>query len=598
MSERTLAHYRIEEPLGAGGMGEVYRARDLKLDRAVALKMLPPNAPGDGVARFEREARAIAALNHPGIVHVYSVEESDGVHFITMELVEGQTLDAAIPGHGLSIPGAISLGIGLADALSAAHREGVIHRDLKPSNVMITADGRVKVLDFGLAKLSRGAAPDAARTAITADGFMPGTVPYMSPEQLQGLEATEVSDIFALGVVLYEMTCGMRPFDGVTPAETSSRILRDNPDPVTSRRPDAPYDLGRIIARCLQRRPDRRFQTATDVRNELEELARLLDREPESRRPATPTGAQTVAENEFVLTADVVRRLRERHPEMIGGSMTWLENEVDSDVLAFFVHGMAQDQRRFADTLRMLPMRGVAPSLYGWDFHARHRPALSLDDHSVLLRALFQECVARLQPRRILLVGFSSGADHVVRMAISAEGPGVDVDGVLVLGGNVDLSSCFYSGVCAELDTKDPEAMLAQIKEVGAGIGSLRDWLTLQKYVVESFLKFGTDVETIKRYGRDIVEPFERRGEDQFIEWYRRLVARVPVVRFVMTEEDFPVLDRILARHLDENVLGDDYREDTIVREDTSHVGLSDADYIIRHTIGLLNAIDTQSGAR
>src|SRR5688572_13225993 len=214
---QTLGPYEIVAPIGAGGMGEVYRAVDPRLGREIALKLLPPETAADPerLARFRREARAAAALNHPNVVTVYSVEESGGVHFLTMELVDGQPLQDLIPSGGLPVSRVIHLAIAIADAVAAAHAKGLVHRDLKPANIMLTRDERVKVLDFGLAKDLRAAGPDDATLAVhdrTMPGMVMGTPPYMSPEQLAGQAVDHRTDIFSLGVVIYEMTTGRRPF--------------------------------------------------------------------------------------------------------------------------------------------------------------------------------------------------------------------------------------------------------------------------------------------------------------------------------------------------------------------------------------------------
>ncbi|HEU5311283.1 MAG TPA: serine/threonine-protein kinase, partial [Candidatus Eisenbacteria bacterium] len=216
-----LGAYEILGPLGAGGMGEVYRARDLRLGREVAVKVLPAEVGSspDRLARFEREARTVAGLNHPNIVTLHSVEDADGVRFLTMELVEGQTLSSLITPGGLPLPRLLELAIPLTDALVAAHERGVIHRDLKPGNVMVTREGRVKVLDFGLAKIATGENAAVERSVaatvdlpLSREGMMVGTVPYMAPEQIRGEPTDARSDLFSLGIILYELATGRRPF--------------------------------------------------------------------------------------------------------------------------------------------------------------------------------------------------------------------------------------------------------------------------------------------------------------------------------------------------------------------------------------------------
>jgi eukaryotic-like serine/threonine-protein kinase len=225
---QTISHYRILRPLGAGGMGEVYRAEDTKLGRQVALKVLAheTSSDPDRRARFEREARAIAALNHPNIVTIYSVEEDNGVLFMTMELVDGTALAEIIPATGMSLDKLLKVATPLADAIGTAHHRGITHRDLKPANVMISDEGRVKVLDFGLAKQQAGAFHGEAALLptehVTAEGKILGTIAYMSPEQVEGKIIDQRSDIFSLGIVLFEMATGQRPFK----ATRTSRCCR------------------------------------------------------------------------------------------------------------------------------------------------------------------------------------------------------------------------------------------------------------------------------------------------------------------------------------------------------------------------------------
>ncbi|MGD8817888.1 MAG: protein kinase, partial [Acidobacteriota bacterium] len=277
-----LNHYKILEKLGTGGMGEVYVAEDTRLNRRVAIKILPEDLAADPERRerFEREAQTIAALNHPNIVTIYSVEESDGLHFITMELVEGRSLGDLVPDGGMKLADFFKLAVPMVDALDAAHKKGITHRDIKPSNVMVTDEGRIKVLDFGLAKLARQESPlDPAEAAtmlapsdLTEQGQILGTVNYMSPEQAEGKGVDHRSDIFSLGVVLYEMATGEAPFKGDTKISVITSIMRDTPPPVSDLNVELPQHLGRVVNRSLAKDPERRYQSTTDLRNELEDL--------------------------------------------------------------------------------------------------------------------------------------------------------------------------------------------------------------------------------------------------------------------------------------------------------------------------------------
>jgi serine/threonine protein kinase/tetratricopeptide (TPR) repeat protein len=291
-----LGTYHITGLLGAGAMGEVYRARDTRLKRDVAIKVLPASVAGDPdrLVRFEREARTIAGLNHPNIVTLFSVEDEGDVRFLTMELVEGQSLDRVVTPGGLPLARVLELSIPLANALVAAHERGVIHRDLKPANVMVTHDDWIKVLDFGLAKVTGGEdpPPDATVGATTdaspsGEGQVLGTVPYMAPEQIRSETVDARSDLFALGIIMYELATGRRPFAGSSPADVTASILRDAPVPAASVRPDLPRDLNRIITRCLEKKPRDRFQTARDLYNDL----RYVQREIESGATAMTPGS-------------------------------------------------------------------------------------------------------------------------------------------------------------------------------------------------------------------------------------------------------------------------------------------------------------------
>jgi serine/threonine protein kinase len=294
MIGRTLAHYRINAAIGAGGMGEVYRATDTKLNREIALKILPLDMARDPerLARFQREARTVAALNHPNIVTIYSVEEAEGVHFLTMELVEGRSLKDCITEGGMPVEQIVEIARALGEALAAAHEKGIMHRDLKPANVMVTEDGRVKALDFGIAKEIQLDGGGATLTSAdnTQAGVVMGTPAYMSPEQITGRVLDHRTDIFSLGVMLHEMATGQRPFVGRSPAEQISAVLNDTPPLVTDVRSDLPSDLARIIRRCLEKDPRHRVQTARDVGNEFRDLGKSLSRK-EGASGSTPRAA-------------------------------------------------------------------------------------------------------------------------------------------------------------------------------------------------------------------------------------------------------------------------------------------------------------------
>ena len=367
----TLSHFKITAKLGQGGMGEVYRAEDTKLGRKVAIKVLPEAVAGDPdhLERFRREARVLASLNHPNIAAIYSIEsahpqgqpvQDEGessraqpqptpaergdsplrpIHFLVMELVEGKTLDTLLPATGLSLERFLELASPIADALANAHARGIVHRDLKPANVMVTNEGqRVKVLDFGLAKLTEVEPADGLAElpteALTREGIIVGTPHYMSPEQARGEAVDSRSDIFSLGVMLYEMAAGERPFRGSTSIELLSSVLKDTPPVVTEVKSELPRHLGRVIGRCLEKAPIDRYQTARDVFNELRTLTRESTSGSRSAETPSPSSASVLqrAQAEAPWIAVLPFKCRSADLEDLGDGLT---EEITSGLARF-----------------------------------------------------------------------------------------------------------------------------------------------------------------------------------------------------------------------------------------------------------------------
>ena len=274
-----LGPYEIQSPIGAGGMGEVYRARDSRLKRDVAVKVLPQalSLDADRLHRFEQEALATAALNHPNILAVFDIGTSEGSPYVVSELLEGETLRERVRSGAIPVRKALDHSLQIAHGLAAAHEKGIIHRDLKPENLFLTKDGRVKILDFGLAKLiqSEPSAQTSLRTVThgTEAGMVLGTAGYMSPEQVRGIAVDARSDIFSFGAILYEMLSGKRAFHGDTAADTMTAILKeDTPDLTETNRNISPA-LERIVQHCLEKNPEARFHSASDIAFDLEHLS-------------------------------------------------------------------------------------------------------------------------------------------------------------------------------------------------------------------------------------------------------------------------------------------------------------------------------------
>src|SRR5262245_57151241 len=295
MIGRSLKNYLVEEMLGKGGMGVVYRARCTRLDRRVALKVLPPELTRDEDRRrrFIQEARAASAVNHPAIAQIYEIEEEGDTTFIVMEYVEGSTLRQLVARKELDVVSAVEVGLQVADSLARAHDAGIVHRDIKSDNIMVTKDGHAKVLNFGLAKLL-DAAPrtsDEQRASMvgtlarTQAGMIVGKLSYMSPEQARGLPADKRTDVFSFGVVLYETTTGRMPFDGASAIDTMHAIAYETPQPVTQLRAELPYSLQRVIDRCLKKKAEERYQDMREVVGDLKAVKREIETGVSSRTP-------------------------------------------------------------------------------------------------------------------------------------------------------------------------------------------------------------------------------------------------------------------------------------------------------------------------
>ena len=318
MIGQTISHYKILEKLGEGGMGVVYKAQDTNLDRVVALKFLPLHlsASEQDKARFIQEAKAAASLNHPNICTIHGIEESDGQMFIVMEFVEGQTLREK--GSSLQLKQSIEIGIQLSDGLGAAHEKGIVHRDIKPENIMLQKDGRVRIMDFGLAKLK-------SASRLTKVGSTVGTTGYMSPEQVQGQESDHRSDIFSLGVILYEMFAGQSPFKGAHETAINYEIVNVDPVPISSVSPEFPPELDAIVLECMDKDAKERTQSASQVGVDLKRVRRESSRSRVSRiataRPIAAPG-ESIQTDRLAGESTFVKRLFLWTPALIAIVMT------------------------------------------------------------------------------------------------------------------------------------------------------------------------------------------------------------------------------------------------------------------------------------
>jgi serine/threonine protein kinase/tetratricopeptide (TPR) repeat protein len=360
----TLSHYRIVSKIGAGGMGEVYLAQDTKLNRKVALKILPADlaANQDRMRRFVQEAKAAAALNHPNIAHIYEIGEHDGVHFIAMEFIDGETLDARINGKPLALNDALAIATQIAEGLSEAHEHGIIHRDIKPANFMIAARSRVKVMDFGVAKVieAREAISAEAETKnlLTSPGAIIGTMPYMSPEQVKGERLDARTDIFSFGVVLYQMLTGQQPFVAESGAATISAILTKEPPPLAQYLAECPEELQRIVRKCLEKDREQRYQTMRDLALDLDSCRR----EHEAAHARASQGERIIGGAAFTATASNASKrnfLFSRRALVAGATLTLLV-AVALTYMFVFRRATTAPRRPQIRSLAVLPLENLS----------------------------------------------------------------------------------------------------------------------------------------------------------------------------------------------------------------------------------------------
>ncbi len=529
-----LGPYEIIAPLGAGGMGEVYQARDVRHDRLVAVKVLRSDAClVNGAERFLREIRIAAQLTHPHILPLIDSGESGGVLFYVMPYIEGETLRERIAGMGeLPIPESIRILRHVTDALAYAHARGVIHRDIKPENVLLS-DRHALVADFGVAKALSdlsSSAMTATTNLITAMGTTVGTPAYMAPEQVGGDVVDHRADLYAIGVAAYEMLGGRLPFQVTTAQQMMAAHLAKAPDPLVKWRPGIPARLANAVMKCLEKNPADRWQSAADLLGEIEAAA-----EEQTKTPASVEIANQLAEHRFTLTERVCRKLNRAtlDPRIIGDHLDYVDNQVRSDVLVFFLHGLGLDHRDFEPILKRLRYRGVSPTLYGCESERRGRISLSLADHVVILREWLREVRERFQPTTLVMVGFSLGADMGFELLLGpADEPTPRIDAFLSLGCNLNFDTCFVSRVLASIAPEHPEMSIADLRRLGDSAISLDEWLNIHEYLVKVLRKFEGDIGVLQRSAADIVWPLkEMPGFDVFARWFRGARECLPALR-------------------------------------------------------------------
>jgi serine/threonine protein kinase len=442
-------------------MGVVYRAADTRLGRSVAIKVLPAQFADDpeSLMRFEREARALAALNHPNVATIHGIEMHENVSHLVLEYVDGETLAERVARGPLRIGEALDICSEIAAALEAAHDAGLIHRDLKPANVKVSSSGTVKVLDFGLARLESASEtqlePDEAQTvsmpdAVTTPGTILGTVQYMSPEQARGGNVDRRTDLWALGVVLYECLTGTNPFARKSAAETLAAIYSEDVD-LTLLTEETPSEVVSLISRCLRKDIRQRQRDAGDCRLVLEDARETLSQErPQAVRISSTTNRR------FRITDELCRALDRNGFDGLlpGWEMRFADNNRDSEVLILWISSIGGDHTTTAwrELIAASPHRMVIVCPVGMEPGVESRPVVSIENQFALIRALTRDLRSQLNPTKTIISGFSCGSIMALRCAAGEDGNGL-FDGVLAIDPDMQESDCFITRLFAGLDT-------------------------------------------------------------------------------------------------------------------------------------------------
>ena len=440
----------------------------------------------------------------------------------------------------------------------------------------------------------------ATTNLITAMGTTVGTPAYMAPEQVGGDVVDHRADLYAIGVAAYEMLGGRLPFQVTTAQQMMAAHLAKAPDPLVKWRPGIPARLANAVMKCLEKNPADRWQSAADLLGEIEAAA-----EEQTKTPASVEIANQLAEHRFTLTERVCRKLNRAtlDPRIIGDHLDYVDNQVRSDVLVFFLHGLGLDHRDFEPILKRLRYRGVSPTLYGCESERRGRISLSLADHVVILREWLREVRERFQPATLVMVGFSLGADMGFELLLGpADEPTPRIDAFLSLGCNLNFDTCFVSRVLASIAPEHPEMSIGDLRRLGDSAISLDEWLNIHEYLVKVLRKFEGDIGVLQRSAADIVWPLkEMPGFDVFARWFRGARECLPALRLVFPNDSgsMAALARLKLENLDIGILGGEFPEGTItVSASGDHFDLMTAEHVLRQVDELVAEARAQQNRR
>jgi serine/threonine protein kinase len=600
-----IGSYSIDCEIGRGGMGVVYKATDSRLGRYVAIKGLPEQLAGNSefMARFEREAKTLAALNHPNVAGIHGIEEHEGTKYLVLEFLDGETLTDKIARGPLGVNETLEICSQIAAGLEAAHEAGFIHRDLKPANAMIGSSGAAKVLDFGLARfdpaIEQSSSTDEEPTVALPDtgtksGTVLGTVRYMSPEQARGEAADRRTDLWALGVVIYECLTGTNPFARQSPAESLAAVLGEEPD-LAALPETTPSDVVSLIGRCLRKDVRRRQRSAGDCKLILEDA-----RQSTSREVAATAPLSSITDRRFRISDELCRTLDRGgfDPLLPGWEMRYADNNRDSNVLIVWIPSIGGDHKTSAwrELISSSPYRMVIVCPVGMEPDVINRPVVSMENQFALIRALTASLRASLRPRKTVLSGFSCGSIMALRCAAGDE-TGELIDGVLAIDPDMQESDCFITRLFAGLDSSSSADVMKGLLSISSSCTTMHEWLVLHQHMIECVDKVKDDFSPLVRQGKDLSEAFDNvhTGNDSpFVGFLSDAIERVRTVRclFHDSAENRRVIGEIRMMHFDDQCLGSKFTDDVITFiPDSDHIGMMSTECLLEYLDLIADAV-------
>jgi serine/threonine protein kinase len=603
--KEQIGTYLIDVEIGRGGMGVVYKATDSRLGRSVAIKALPPQLEDSSelLVRFEREARTLAALNHPNIGGIHGIEEHQGLKYLVLEYIDGETLADRIARGPLRVVETLIIGSQIARGLAAAHDAGFIHRDLKPANVKITSEGITKVLDFGLARfepaMKHRTATDETLTVTPSDtmttpGTILGTVQYLSPEQARGVDVDRRTDLWALGVVLYECLTGRNPFVRESPAECIAAIISEDPN-LEALPESTPDEVIALIRRCLRKDARDRQRDAGDCRLVLEDARESLSH----KGPAT-SSVRDITDRRFRISDTLCRNLDRSGFDTLlpGWEMCFADNNRDSDVLIVWIPSIGGDHKTTAwrELIAASPYRMVIVTPVGMEPGVVNRPVVSIENQFALIRALTGDLKLSLNPKKTIVSGFSCGSIMALRCA-AGDDSGRLFDGVLAIDADMQESDCFMTRLFAGLDASSAHDVKKGLHKISSSCESIHEWLVLHQHMIECVDKVKTDFSPLIRQGKDLSAAYEgvhTGAASPFVEFLRDALKRAGTVRCVFHDspENRRMLGEIRMMHLDNQFLGLEFTDEVFAFLPVpDHIGMMTNERLLEQLDQIVKAV-------